>query len=160
MFRFVAGIAITGSGHRIPTPKFPLRQAKSFHTTPAPQPRPRHHELGQNSAKSEAKVDTNSLCAMNIKQRWVWGALDGAMFVVGLFGGYHLTTFCLEKVIEKDQPRNNYSCMVEAVKEDKDSNRPHAGSCGQTTDSSGPCRSECQGECLGSAYPHGVNRWI
>ncbi|EQB53266.1 hypothetical protein CGLO_07025 [Colletotrichum gloeosporioides Cg-14] len=165
MFRVVTGIALGGSGHKFPTPKSPLRQATYFHTTPVPQPQPRHHKPGQNSAKSNAKPGTNAFYAMTTEQRWVWGALDGAMFVVGLFGGYHLTTFCLEKMIKNGQPRNNrklgYACMGQAMKEDKSSNKSNAGPCGRNTDSSGPCRSGCQGElCVGSAYPHGVNRWI
>ncbi|KAK1841524.1 hypothetical protein CCHR01_15854 [Colletotrichum chrysophilum] len=165
MLRVVTDVVIRGSGHKIPTPKFPLRRATYFHTTPAPQPRPRHHKPGQNSAKSNLKTDRNVLYAMNIKQRWGWGALDGAIFVVGLFGGYHLTTFCLEKIIKNGQPRNNhksdYACMGEAMKEDKSNKKSNASSCGRNTDSSGPCRSGCQGESyVGSAYPHGVNRWI
>ncbi|KAK2780538.1 hypothetical protein CKAH01_00482 [Colletotrichum kahawae] len=161
MFRVVTSIALRGPGHKIPNPKSTLRQAKYFHTTPAPQPQPRHHKPGQNSAKP----DTNAVNAMIIKQRCGWGALDGALFIVGLVGGYHLTTFCIEKIIKKGQPRNNrksmgYACMGEAVKEEK-SHKPKAGSCGRDTDSSGPCTSGCQGEsCVGLAYPHGINRWI
>ncbi|KAF0318082.1 hypothetical protein GQ607_014698 [Colletotrichum asianum] len=165
MLRVFTNIVIRGSGKKTPALKFPFRRINFFHTTPALQPQPRHHILGQNSAKRDAKVDTNALYAMNIKQSWGWGALDGAMFVVGLFGGYHLTTFCLEKIIKNGQPRNSrksgYACMGEATKEDKSSSKSNAGSCGRISDSSGPCRSGCQGElCVGSAYPHGVNRWI